>query len=79
MDPRAPMEPKGLPIPPRGPFIDLGVSGMEPGGLTAEGAPMVSGGMGCPVLPASFAICCKIFWTFSGGSSGEQTPCFFNL
>ena len=37
------------------------------------------GGGGFPVLPASLAIWLRIFCTFSGGRSGEQMPCFFNL
>ena len=37
------------------------------------------GGGGFPVLPASLAIWFRIFCTFSGGRSGEQMPCFFNL
>ena len=66
MELRAPIEPNGPARGPRAPPMDLGGSGMLPGGRTADGAPIVRGGMGCPVLPASFAICCNIFWTFPG-------------
>ena len=81
IEPRADIELKGPPMGPRGPpLMERGGSDMAaPGGRAADGAPIVSGGIGCPVLPASFAICCKIFCTFSGGNSGEQTPCFLSL
>merc|ERR1719438_501849 len=78
---RGPIDPKGPPIgstPLKLVLMDLGVSERLFGGLAAVGVPKVKGGIGCPVLPASFAICCRIFCTFSGGSSGEHTPCFFN-
>jgi len=68
----------GWPPPERGPRL----SGllMLPKGDPADviGGRTIGGG-GFPVLPASLAIWLRIFCTFSGGRSGEQMPCFFNL
>ena len=76
------MRPGGRNCSPAGPMGNPLILSGEPGlpkGLAADIGGLTMGGGGLPVFPASFAIWLRIFWTFSGGKSGEQMPCFFNL
>lgn len=66
------------PAGPKGSPLLSGEAGL-PKGLAADNGGLTMGGGGLPVFPASLAIWLRIFCTFSGGKSGEQMPCFFNL